>query len=66
MWDQGSEGWDLGLQPRDQGSRAMGLGSANFLGRRGQAVPCLWDQLPKFAKLFNQGSEIWVQKWDQR
>ena len=30
MWDQGSQGCDLGSQPRDQGSQAIGSGSAVF------------------------------------
>ena len=33
MPDQGTKGWDLGSQPRDQGSQAM-IGSAVFLGIR--------------------------------
>ena len=28
MWDQGSEGWDLGSHLRDQGPQAIGSGSA--------------------------------------
>ena len=35
MWDQGTEGWDLG-------SQIMGSGSAVIF--RDQAVPYLWDQ----------------------
>ena len=46
-WDQESGGWVLGLQPRDQGSQAVGSGSTVFLGIRDQAVPFLWDQGPK-------------------
>ena len=44
MWDQGSEGrlgsegWDLGSQVQDQGSLAMELGSAVFLGIRDQTI----------------------------
>ena len=30
MWEQGSEGWDLGTQTRDQGPQAKGSGSAVF------------------------------------
>ena len=45
----GSEAWDLGSKPQDQGSQAMGSGSAVFL--RDQAVPFLWDQRAKFVML---------------
>ena len=50
MWDQRSEWWDLGSQPRDKGSQAIRSGSAfsMFLGIRDQAVSFLWDQGPKF------------------
>ena len=65
MWDQGSEGWDLRLQPWDQGLQTMGSGSAVFLGIRDQAVPYLWDQGQKLSRFWNQGSEICVQKWDR-
>ena len=44
--------WDLeSRQPQGQGSKTMGSGLAIFL-ERGQAVPFLWDQGPKFVKLF--------------
>ena len=29
-WEQGSEGWDIGSQPRDQGPQSMGLESLFF------------------------------------
>ena len=61
MWDQeskgdhgpegGGGGGDLGPQPQDQGSQAMGSRSAVFCGNRNQAMPFLRDQGPKSATL---------------
>ena len=52
MWDQRSEGSDLGSQPRDQGSQAICSGSAVFLrDQPDSAVPFLWDQGPKFVRV---------------
>ena len=64
--DLGSEGWNLGSQPQDQGSQAVGSESSifedigirlfHFYGTRDHNVSRFW----------NQGSQIWVQKWVQR
>jgi len=44
-----------------------GIGISSFLGIRDQAVPYLCsDQGRKLVTLWDQGSEICVQKWDQR
>ena len=66
MWDQGSEGWGWDQSPgiRDhkpwywdqQFLRDQGSGCTIGCGIRDQNLPCFWDQ----------GSEIWTRKWDQR
>ena len=66
--DQGSGGCDLGSQPWDQGSETMGSGSAVFLGIRDMGIRLyhicrIRDQ--SWSRIWSEGSEICVQKWDQ-
>ena len=69
MWDQGSNGWDqesegldLVSRPWEQGSQTMGSGSAVFLGSGIRLYPICGIRDENWSHVWNQGSEICVQK----
>ena len=67
-WDRGSEGWDVGPQPWDQESQTMGSGSAVSYKLYGSGIRLyhicgIRDE--NWARFWNQGTEICVQKWSQ-
>ena len=62
MWDQRSNGWDLGSQLRDQGSQTMGSGSVVFEGSVNTLYHFCGTRDQNLSYLWNRGSEIWVQK----
>ena len=75
MWDLGSKGWDQeseggiwdqspGIRDYKPWDRDQQLSEGS--GIRDQAVPLLWVRKQKLLRSWNQGSEIWIQKWGQR
>ena len=65
LWDQGSKG---GIRRVGSGITSHGIGISRFLGDQGSGCTTdfcgVTDQ--NLSHFWNQGSEIWVQKWDQR